>query len=97
MWFCLCVLGLTDDVARGLEGQLHNALILVRGGQVKDGEDVLPAWADVCRLGVNHLGYTAHHHVSDGGRPGESELGGGQGLGWRGQERSNHRGEEKSE
>lgn len=34
--------GLTDDVARGLKGQLHDALILVGGGQVEDGEDVLP-------------------------------------------------------
>lgn len=62
--------GLTDDVAGGLEGQLYNAFVLVRGSQVEDGEDILPAWADVCCLGVNHLSYTAHNHVSDGGRPG---------------------------
>lgn len=27
----------------GLEGQLHDALILVRGSQVEDGEDVFPS------------------------------------------------------
>lgn len=41
---CVCVCsGLTDDVAGGLEGQLYNAFVLVRGGQVEDGEDILPA------------------------------------------------------
>lgn len=60
----------TDDVAGGLEGQLHDALVLVGGGQVEHGQDVLPAGADVGRLGVDHLGYAAHHHVPDGGRPG---------------------------
>ena len=58
-------------MACGLKGQLHNALILVRCSQVEDREDVLPAWADVCSLGVNHLGYAAYHHVSNGGRSGE--------------------------
>ena len=72
---CVCVCaGLTDDMAGGLEGQLYDALVLVRSSQVEDGEDVLPAWADVRRLGVHHLGYTAHHHVSDGGRPGREEV-----------------------
>lgn len=58
-------------MACGLKGQLHNALILVRCSQVKNREDVLPAWAYVCSLGVNHLGYAAYHHVSDCGRSGE--------------------------
>lgn len=43
---CVCVrvcAGLTDDVAGGLEGQLYNALVLVRSSQVEDREDVLPA------------------------------------------------------
>ena len=67
-------------MAGGLEGQLYDALVLVRRSQVEDREDVLPAWADVRRLGVNHLGYTAHHHVSDGGRPGQEIVGKKSGL-----------------
>lgn len=35
--------GLTDDVAGGLEGEFHDALVLVRCCQVEDGEDVLPS------------------------------------------------------
>lgn len=62
-------------MARGLKGQLYNALVLVRRGQVEDREDVLPARADICSLGVNHLCYTAYHHVSDGGRSGEETVG----------------------
>lgn len=57
----------------GLEGQLHDALVLVRRSQVEDREDVLPARADVRRLGVNHLGDAAHHHVPDCGRPEETD------------------------
>lgn len=34
---------LTDDVARGLEGQLHDVPVVIRGRLVEDGEDVLPA------------------------------------------------------
>lgn len=69
--------GLTDDVTRGLESQLYDALVLVGGGQVEDREDVLPARADVCRLRVHHLGYAAHDHVSDGGGPAGGADGGG--------------------
>lgn len=62
---------LTDDVARGLEGQLHDVPVVIRGRLVEHGEDVLPAWADVGRLGVHHLGDAADHHVPDGWRPEE--------------------------
>ena len=73
--YIVCAL-LTDDVAGGLEGELHDALVLVGGGQVEHGKDVLPAGADVAGLGVHHLGNAAHHHVSDGGRSeGEKERG----------------------
>lgn len=34
---------LTDDVACGLEGQLHDVPVVIRGGLVEHGEDVLPA------------------------------------------------------
>lgn len=34
---------LTDNVASGLEGQLHNVPIVVRGGLVEHSKDVLPA------------------------------------------------------
>lgn len=61
--------GLTDDVASGLESQLHDAFVLVWRSQMEDGENIFPAWADVCSLGVHHLGDTSHHHVSDGGWP----------------------------
>lgn len=64
-------------MASGLKGQLHDALVLVRGGEVEDGKDVLPARADVCRLRVHHLGYAAHDHVSDGGGPARGADGGG--------------------
>lgn len=60
---------LTDDVSRGLEGQLHDGLVVVRGRLVEHREDVLPAGADVGRLRVHHLGHTPDHHVSDGGGP----------------------------
>lgn len=33
---------LTDDVARGLEGQLNDGLLVIRGCLMKDGKDVLP-------------------------------------------------------
>lgn len=33
---------LTDDVSSCLEGQLHYALILIGGSEMKHGEDVLP-------------------------------------------------------
>jgi len=61
---------LTDDVARGLEGQLHDGLVVVGGRLVEHGEDVLPPGADVGGLGVDHLSHTPDHHVPDGGRPG---------------------------
>lgn len=61
--------GLTDDMAGGLEGQFYDAFILVWSGQMEDGEDVFPAWADVRSLGVYHLGYTSNHHISDCGWP----------------------------
>lgn len=57
---------LTDNVACGLEGQLHDVPIVVRGCLVEHGEDVLPARADVGRLGVHHLSDAADHHVPDG-------------------------------
>lgn len=60
---------LTDDVAGGLERQLHDALIVGGGGLVEHGEDVLPAGADVGRLRVDHLSHAPDHHVPDGGRP----------------------------
>lgn len=60
---------LTDYVASSLEGQLHNVLVVIRGGLVEHREDVLPAGADVGCLGVDHLGHTADHHVPDSGRP----------------------------
>ena len=34
---------LTDDVARSLEGQLHDVPVVIRGRLVEHGEDVLPA------------------------------------------------------
>lgn len=63
-----CVV-LTDDVARRLEGQLHDGLVVVRGSLVEHREDVLPTRADVGRLGVHHLSHAPDHHVSDGGGP----------------------------
>lgn len=60
---------LTDDVSSGLEGQLHDGLVVVRGRLVEHREDVLPAGADVGRLRVHHLGHAPDHHVSDGGGP----------------------------
>lgn len=56
-----------------LKGQLYNALVLVWCSQVEDREDVLPTWANICRLGINHLSDTTHNHVSDGGRPGKMD------------------------
>ena len=60
---------LTDDLVGCLEGELHDALIMVSCGQVEHTEDVLPARLDVLGLRVHHLSHTAHHHVTDGGRP----------------------------
>ena len=36
----------------GVEGHLHDVLIMIRGSQMKDGEDVLPARLDLAGLGV---------------------------------------------
>ena len=57
----LKVLG--DDLAHGLEGELHDVLVRVRGGEVEHGEDVGPAGLDVGPLHVDHVGHAPHHHV----------------------------------
>lgn len=63
-------------MACGLEGQLHNVPIVVRGGLVEHSKDVLPARADVGCLGAHHLGDASDHHVPDGRGPGERWEGG---------------------
>ncbi len=59
---------LTDDVSSRLEGQLYNTLILIRGSEMEHRENVLPPWSNIPSLRVDHLGYTADHHVPNGGR-----------------------------
>ena len=54
---------LSHDLPRGLEGELHDVLVVVGGGEVEDGEDVGPAGLDVVALHVDHVGHTPHHHV----------------------------------
>ena len=49
----------------GLEGHLNNVDIMVRGSEVEDREDVLPARHDVGGSGANHLCYTANNHVTN--------------------------------
>merc|ERR1711952_457061 len=51
------------DLAGGLEGELHDVLVRVRGGEVEHEEDVGPARLDVVPLHVDHVGHAAHHHV----------------------------------
>lgn len=60
---------LTDNMPSGLEGQLHDSLIVVGGCLVEYGENVLPTWTDVCCLRVYHLSNTSYHHVFDSGGP----------------------------
>jgi hypothetical protein len=55
---------LRHNLAGGLEGQLHNVLVLVARRDMKDGEDVGPARLNVVCLAVHNVGNTAHHHVS---------------------------------
>ena len=38
---------------------------MIRGCQVENTEDVFPARLYVCRLRIDHLGYTSYHHISD--------------------------------
>ena len=53
---------LSRDPPRGLEGELHDVLVVVSGGEVEDGEDVGTARLDVVALHVDHVGHTTHHH-----------------------------------
>ena len=53
---------LSRDPPRGLEGKLHDVLVVVSGGEVEDGEDVGTARLDVVALHVDHVGHTPHHY-----------------------------------
>ena len=62
---------LTYDLAGRLKRQLHNALVVVRGSQMEDGENVLPPRLNAGCLRVHHLRHAPHHHITDCWRSGK--------------------------
>ena len=62
---------LTYDLASRLKRQLHNALVMIRGSQMEDGENVLPPRLNAGCLWVHHLCHAPHHHITDCRRSGK--------------------------